>query len=114
MELGAWIGIAVGTCTLAATLIGVGFRIGRLETRVLDLDRDVIALAPIVSQVNVAITQFQATAELFTAHISAHGHEWSVERVTRHDEQIAALRESLERIEKRKGLHDEQPAQAAS
>jgi hypothetical protein len=101
MDAGGWVAAAAGVVSIIVALVGVGIRLGRVESKVAELDRDVSALVPIATEITRAVTEMHAISALITSHMAAEGHAWTVKTVSKLVERLENVKNTVDQLEKR-------------
>lgn len=107
MDAGGWVAAAAGVVSIVVALVGVGVRLGRVESKVNELDRDVAALVPIATEITRAVTEMHAISALITSHMASDGHPWTVKTVARLTERLEGVVRLVDKLEKRTGRRNE-------
>lgn len=101
MDAGGWVAAAAGVVSIVVALVGVGIRLGRVESKMAELDREVAALVPIATEITRAVTEMHSISALITSHMAADGHAWTVKTVARLDERLSNVVAAVAQLEKR-------------
>lgn len=101
MTAGTIVALITLALSLISSLLYIGIRLGKLEQRIYELDKDVAALIPIATTITRIGTQFESVSSLIASHMASHGHEWSLIQLARLDEQLTNLKQQLKSLPRR-------------